>query len=1028
MNYSNQAFQIRNFLFLFIFGITNIFAQESYVKTPPIPHCYEKVQISLSKERIISSNKVLLVDCLSTDNCDSLYFKVLRIDQNSEYDGGCLSLNGDDDPSTGKIDVWYDDEAWYCIEDNDQTILTKVRAFDIDPGQGSIDPNRMKEGGDLYGRFGECQTQVMLQCKFPVTLTCPDVSVSCSESLNPAINPNLKITVDGGCGGELTYKDSREEQCSKQIIRTWTHFAGTNYTKCTQTITLPDSLEPFDPCTIILPGDTVVSCSYGIQDVTMPHWEEGACNLIEAKFYDDTFTFVGSNCQKIVRDWIIIDWCTYMNDTGDQEVDPIKGNKYDCTKLIKDGYYRYTQILQINDDISPTIITEDQCIGTSDCYAYPIELQATGIDSCNFDQSFFWNYLVTNTDTEDTIQYSYNYKPNPTTGVKGKKSKDDLISTQVGKLVLLGMLPVGNYKVNWTVGDRCGNKNSTEQFIEIQDKTAPTPIMVDIATAVMTNGKVEIKAKAFDKGGCANGCIASFDNCTPKDGLFFTFTDHIPHFWTNPIEWANQLTEFGKYFFDPNTGDISTEAKYLVGEADAWLTELNTSQRIFLCENYTFPHIDTIKVYVFDKFDDTIDNCDNNNFDFAEVKVKFKGCLGDSSSTIQGLVRTPTGIPVEGMDMDLNDNYNTKTDNNGNYTIDVESGNYTISGFSYEEQIEGITERDIILLDRSMLGILEFDNPYKKIASLLRNGIDFKPLDINSLQYLLLRQNVNILFKSWVAVSDSFNFGNPPYNNITGDYLHQKVSSNGQPIKDINFMAVKLGDLDFSALMNPPARQNRGLTFLAENKKLTIGEVIDIPIYAKNYTDIRGLQLTMNTKGMKIVKIIPGYMNIVNDYNVLDNNLLIIWKSTTNDIDDDDLLFTLRVKATKNGRVKDFLKFNDNFLRTEAYFGYNLEIDSIHLDYKTPVSTVEIANGFNLYQNIPNPFTDKTTIGFDLSNESKFKLSIFDLTGRKLTDFYGMGKPGYNSITIDLKNYKNAMMIYKLKTTNNTAIKKMIKQ
>ncbi|HFE63649.1 MAG TPA: T9SS type A sorting domain-containing protein [Caldithrix sp.] len=39
---------------------------------------------------------------------------------------------------------------------------------------------------------------------------------------------------------------------------------------------------------------------------------------------------------------------------------------------------------------------------------------------------------------------------------------------------------------------------------------------------------------------------------------------------------------------------------------------------------------------------------------------------------------------------------------------------------------------------------------------------------------------------------------------------------------------------------------------------------------------------------------------------------------------------------------------------------------------------------YRLYQNYPNPFNPSTTISFDLPEESRVMLEIYDITGRKI--------------------------------------------
>ena len=97
--------------------------------------------------------------------------------------------------------------------------------------------------------------------------------------------------------------------------------------------------------------------------------------------------------------------------------------------------------------------------------------------------------------------------------------------------------------------------------------------------------------------------------------------------------------------------------------------------------------------------------------------------------------------------------------------------------------------------------------------------------------------------------------------------------------------------------------------------------------------------------------------------------------------------------------------------------------------------------GFELYQNQPNPFVDKTVIGFYLPAEASAQagnaearsakegitLTIYDETGRIIYTQKGEFARGYNSITIDKALLNTVgMMYYKLETATDSATKKMI--
>jgi hypothetical protein len=69
-----------------------------------------------------------------------------------------------------------------------------------------------------------------------------------------------------------------------------------------------------------------------------------------------------------------------------------------------------------------------------------LNLFATATDSCNIDDKFWWKYIVTNMDTWETVQYSYNYTPQPDQGRKGSRSKDNLDKTAEASLNVLSLI------------------------------------------------------------------------------------------------------------------------------------------------------------------------------------------------------------------------------------------------------------------------------------------------------------------------------------------------------------------------------------------------------------------------------------------------------------------------------------------------------------------------------------------------------------------------------------------------------------
>jgi hypothetical protein len=994
---------------------------------PPIPVCEQYKQVSLTA---MGNAKVWAwdFDSGSFDNCNPVYFKVLRVNNDLVYDGGCEDLNGDDNPATSSNDVWYDDDVFFCcadLENNDGNVMVSMRVFDVDPGVGPVNPKRMLPGGDLYGHYNDCWSIVHVECKIPPILTCPPVTVTCEESLDPNENPKLWPNVISVCGVELDYTDNRDMGvCGANIVRTWTATGCEKATQCKQRIKVT-STEPFDPCTIRFPRDVKADCSKELRDGGEPTWDENPCNVVTAEVInEDTFTFVDGACYKIVREWAVIDWCVYEPNTGAEDnVDAISGTKLSCgEQLVEDGYYRYTQILMVTDFIPPTITLEDQCVATDDCYAYNVTMEASATDSCNVEQKFWWKYIVTNMDTWETVQYSYNYTPRPETGRKGSRSKDDLDKTIDAKLVILDPLPKGNYRVTWTVGDGCGNANSKNQYFTVADKKAPTPVMVDIASAVMVNGMVELKARSFDKGGCDFGCLSSFDNCTDKEGLFFTFTDQIPHLWDNPLKWQKQYNKYGRNFFDPATGNISTESNYLNGIADAWLPAERTAQRAFLCTYVEEGNAtQTIQIYVWDEFAYN-EECNDGNYDFANVLLNLNHCEGNSRS-VSGLVSGADS----GMIMTADDGENKATVElaEGSYAFNALSTTeaYEISGKFDGDYLNGVTTLDLVIIQKYLLGLKEINDPMKLIAADANNNGDIAASDLLEIRKAILGMSDRFTNDSWIAISSDYDFANESEAAAEAQNArvrHIAVGENN--VTDANFVAVKIGDVNGSANALE-SRSGNSVTMMLDDVELTAGQEVEVPFYAKDFQEVYGAQFTMNIGGMDVVGITSGAIQVnTSNINVMNNNLVMSWNEARGvNVEDGTVLFTLTLKSNATTKLSKVLNISDQVIRSEAYTGSDLEINTVDLSYRN--SGVSYA----LYQNEPNPFTEETVIGFDLPESGTYTLTVYDVTGKELVVRRSEGTVGYNSVKLSKKDLNaNGVMYYRLESGDYTATKKMI--
>jgi hypothetical protein len=105
---------------------------------------------------------------------------------------------------------------------------------------------------------------------------------------------------------------------------------------------------------------------------------------------------------------------------------------------------------------------------------------------------------------------------------------------------------------------------------------------------------------------------------------------------------------------------------------------------------------------------------------------------------------------------------------------------------------------------------------------------------------------------------------------------------------------------------------------------------------------------------------------------------------------------------------------------------YDVDLDemNIQLDKRE-----RIQNAFSLMQNIPNPFSNSTIIGFELPRAQDFTMSFYDPNGRMLKVIKGFGSDGLNQVRVsqsDFPSNSGSMIFYQLDTEDQSATRKLI--
>jgi hypothetical protein len=296
---------------------------------------------------------------------------------------------------------------------------------------------------------------------------------------------------------------------------------------------------------------------------------------------------------------------------------------------------------------------------------------------------------------------------------------------------------------------------------------------------------------------------------------------------------------------------------------------------------------------------------------------------------------------------------------------------------------------------------------------------------------------------SWRFVDKSFNF--PNVNNpFAAQFPENKSIVNlSTNLLNEDFVSVKVGDVNGNAIANSAMssddRSTGTLLFDVENKSVTAGETFTVDFKAAEA--VAGYQFTMNFAGLEVVDITPGA-------NMTAGNFGVFGDAITTSFDGANLgEFAVTFRAAKGGQLSELLSISSCITKAEAYSASaKATADKLDVAFRFnngATSTVS-GVGFELYQNQPNPFVNKTMIGFHLPAEASAQagtanasaqagdlipvtLSIFDETGRMVYNQKGAFAKGYNTIAIDKALLNTVgMLYYKLETATDSATKKMI--
>jgi hypothetical protein len=557
-------------------------------------------------------------------------------------------------------------------------------------------------------------------------------------------------------------------------------------------------------------------------------------------------------------------------------------------------------------------------------------------------------------------------------------------------------LPEGVHRIRWVVNDGCGNENTCDYNFTVRDCKVPALVCINglSTNIVLPMGAMIGLHDLLDYAG---------DNITPEHLL--TYSMRKSGTGTGfPRDSLGNVVEMLTFFCDElGTRPIEIWAMDRAGNAS-------------FCETYLLVQ-------------------DN-------VGTSGSQCNPGSNATVSGLLGTELDFGVEDSQVDISGqnpagpsfSQNAMTDNNGLYTFSKAVpvfSNFTVTPSKDDNPLNGVTTYDLYLISRHILGIEPLNTPYKMIAADANKSGSITTFDIVELRKLILGIYQNLPNNtSWRFVDGGYQFPNPN-NPFQGAFPESKsVAGIQQSMMDEDFVAVKIGDVNGSAIANSymqaDDRASGEAIFDLAEQDIKAGS--SYTVWVTPTGDLDAYQMTLQFKGLELEEIIIG--------EGLDESNFAVHAARPQFNETQALCaavhgnnkpFGMRLVAHQDGKLSQMLSVSSRITRAEAYADRG-ETKAVVLRFLNGTQAVVRPVGFELYQNQPNPFINKTMIGFNLPEAGEATLRVFDDTGRLLHMEKGDFDKGYNVFYLDAAKLPGTggVYFYQVESVDAFASRKMI--
>lgn len=401
---------------------------------------------------------------------------------------------------------------------------------------------------------------------------------------------------------------------------------------------------------------------------------------------------------------------------------------------------------------------------------------------------------------------------------------------------------------------------------------------------------------------------------------------------------------------------------------------------------------------------------------------------------IAGTIKTIDGKIIQNANVHLysgHDLVKSLASADGLYQFDVDDGHsYTISVEGSEgNPNNGVSTIDISLIRRHILNIEKLNSPYRILGADVDNSGSVSAIDISWMRKIILgSERVFPNGNHWYFTPATVKYDSLfPFPLVT-----VKEISGITEDQNADFIGIRIGDVNQSWRSGSRVDVNNPLYVLVDSFDVREDEII-VPIKVRDFKNIAGYQFTItwNPEAVQFLDVENRETDGVFGFARLTEGVLTTsWDHSAGkslNITDDGVLFRLKFKNRSAEIPKSIIDINSSVTHTLAF---NESLVELPIEFLNKFEENSGTNEFRLYQNIPNPFSGGTRIGFYLPEADRVILKIYSMTGQELDRIERSFDRGDHFILWrpDAKNIGKGVYLYSLETSKDKDVKRLIIQ